>query len=969
MDIRRSLMPGTCLPFPGMFCTVREEIGRGSNAIVYKGDYPDLLNENETHTVLIKELFPLDAKGAIHRDDEGNVVCEESGLETWKLHRRSFEHGNHVHLRMLRQYPDLAGANLNTFTLHGTLYTVLGYTGGRSLGQELTAPETDLRRLTVRLLKLLDALDAFHGAGYLHLDVAPDNILLIGADIRERVLLIDYNSVHDRRAVSEEPTEAFSVKAGYTAPELRTGHTAAISEAADLYSVTAVFYRCLAGSALTPFQMIRPTPPDVSGCAALQDVPDTVCAMVRQILLWGLQTLPERRYRSVSEMRQAVQELLDRIDGVGVTHWALWETGRKNVQKAIRDNPSFAYIRDEDAIFPANAIRDDGSAFPVQDYIREMLEPDGRHTLLAASGGMGKTTSLLRAVYLQSARYSASRSAVAYIPLIGRRADGASFILDRVLENLRFREHTRSFDDARHCLRQLLDQPLKTRDGEKPVLLILLDGLNEVAGSTEGLLAEINELSRLRGVRILLTTRSDEPSLPFARLTLAPMTEDDVHQLLSRRGLLMPESPELQKLLQTPLMLSIFLRSAMAEEKQLSVRTQEELMAVYFDSIRDKAIRELPEDADERWKIDAAISYVLPAIAGELQKKQVMRDTELLRVVERCYRLFSSRLLRRAFPQWIGHSAAIRGAAANAEEWYGQIVHDLLWKRLGLLMRTEQGGYQIPHQMILEYLTALDGENAGKIRKRRRIQYGIISGALVLALAAGYDTYAHYIRPQPYDDAYAEAALTSALGGYIDASNQYAAIRKLVDCSLTEPEYYAQCLMLYDFEARLGQQGLRNYAPDVLELALSSGSVVSWSGEPLDKTHYEQLVELARSRDEEYALYVDVLTYVMEDEWANGMYAATYPQLLSKLIEADADITAKLYQLVCEVHETGRFADDSPQAEAYRSTEALAIEQNKHMTADLAAAKLSNLESARESALRSLNACAAIQQYQRGTQK
>ena len=180
MDTRTALSPGTVLPFPGMLCTLGEEIGRGSNAIVYRGAYPDLLNKNEKHTVLIKELFPFHAKGVISRGEDGNIVCLEEALNVWRTHRDSFEYGNRIHLRMLQSHPELTGANLNSFSLNGTLYTVLGYTGGRSLAQELSRQETDLRRLTVRMLKLLDALDAFHGEGYLHLDIAPDNILLIG---------------------------------------------------------------------------------------------------------------------------------------------------------------------------------------------------------------------------------------------------------------------------------------------------------------------------------------------------------------------------------------------------------------------------------------------------------------------------------------------------------------------------------------------------------------------------------------------------------------------------------------------------------------------------------------------------------------------------------------------------------------------------------------------------------------------
>lgn len=50
---------------------------------------------------------------------------------------------------------------------------------------------------------------------------------------------------------------------------------------------------------------------------------------------------------------------------------------------------------------------------------------------------------------------------------------------------------------ARHELLQLLADPMQTRLGERPKLVILLDGLNESSGETKGLLQEISELSQL----------------------------------------------------------------------------------------------------------------------------------------------------------------------------------------------------------------------------------------------------------------------------------------------------------------------------------------------------------------------------------------------------------------------------------------------------------------------------------------
>ena len=63
MDGRLGLQPGTVLEFPGMECRIESFVGRGSNAMVYLGSYPDAQLKGMRHQVLIKELFSLSREG------------------------------------------------------------------------------------------------------------------------------------------------------------------------------------------------------------------------------------------------------------------------------------------------------------------------------------------------------------------------------------------------------------------------------------------------------------------------------------------------------------------------------------------------------------------------------------------------------------------------------------------------------------------------------------------------------------------------------------------------------------------------------------------------------------------------------------------------------------------------------------------------------------------------------------------
>lgn len=135
MDQRVILEPGTRLIFPEMECELASFVGKGSNAIVYTAYYPDREFPSLRHKVLIKELFPFHPQAQIFRDGQGDICWTQEGASVMDLHRLSFQRGNEVHVKLLEACPGDLDTNINTFSLHQTLYTVLGFSGGRSLEQ------------------------------------------------------------------------------------------------------------------------------------------------------------------------------------------------------------------------------------------------------------------------------------------------------------------------------------------------------------------------------------------------------------------------------------------------------------------------------------------------------------------------------------------------------------------------------------------------------------------------------------------------------------------------------------------------------------------------------------------------------------------------------------------------------------------------------------------------------------------
>ena len=350
MDTRIELQKNDRLLFPGMECTIDHSVGRGSNVIVYVGHYRDHQNPSLSHRVLIRELFPYDREGGIWRNPDGDIHIEtaadpvydlnrmtflrgnevhihpdgdiriESAADpVYDLNRITFLRGNEVHIRLLEKIPADMDVNINTYEYHNTLYSLVGYSGGRNLYEELgraqwqdrSAGGTELLLHTVRIMKgALDVLQSFHQAGYLHLDINPDNILLIGEGEKERVTLIDYNSVHTINEIEQKKSVYYSTKEGFTAPEVQMGRFSRIGEWTDLYSLTAMLYVCLTGRKLTPLQMTGNSPLslDPAEFPFLKDCPETVLSLLRRITQ-DLCSLPDGSLLPVTYVTEQEKEM------------------------------------------------------------------------------------------------------------------------------------------------------------------------------------------------------------------------------------------------------------------------------------------------------------------------------------------------------------------------------------------------------------------------------------------------------------------------------------------------------------------------------------------------------------------------------------------------------------------------------------------------------------------------------------
>lgn len=738
--------------------------GQGGSAVVYRARYEDSLNRGCYHHVLIKELFPYHPKGWVYRDEQGWIRCCPEGENLMEQCRNRFFQGNAVNLKLLEALPEKISGNLNSYEAYGTCYSVLYVHGGQDLEHFLEGKKENwsLLRAAEVMEQILDALEPFHENGLLHLDISPDNILMLPG----RAMLIDYNSVWPENP-GEQEEFLFSEKEGYTAPEVRLKEIREIGPAADLYGVCAVFFTMLTGRRLTPEESMgkgleRAFPKDLD---IFRGQPETAAWQTVRIIKKGLHLLPRKRYGSVNSLREDIQELLLRLHGWGISHSALWEGSLREWKKS-RDRETQDLERVlmlTDGLEGSGGRRGQNPGKRAEKWNERDFLPlleRGECFLLYGAGGMGKTRFLKMLLRQSMARYSPAKPVFLYISLADYPEGGeeSQYIRKQILRKLMFLEGGQGVEEALTCLDQLFSEE------EGPGAVLLLDGLNEAGPRRQNLLKEIEGLGRFSSLGILVTDRTDGVKAyglsGFCPARLMELTRDQVEETLRRRQIPCPEE-KMMRLLENPMMLWLYGQTAVMdrelgrEQEETGAMTMESLAGGYLERLCAGQLRLYSGDQAQQLRQDYLIRHLLPDIAWEMKRKKrpLLTLEELYRPVRQSYERLRSKAFSLAFPQYMGKSRLMLQGIASESEWFDYAVSEQLSGVLDLLRISGNGNYGLIHENFADCLAGQARENHKRLARYRRRAGGkkFLAGAALLLLIGGGGAAAwHQWGPKTY---------------------------------------------------------------------------------------------------------------------------------------------------------------------------------------------------------------------------
>jgi len=213
-------------------------------------------------------------------------------------------------------------------------YIVMEWVEGRTLQQLTDGRPLPWRRATSLIIRACDAVAAMHGAGFLHRDVKPDNVMVVDEEGTERVVLIDLGlarhlPLHEPLLDAlEAPTTSPAFTPGFAPPEIygwiehvraqrsaqrkpdavaAVEHRSPFSPQSDVFALGITLYQLVVGRRPWAEHVeiavgVQPRPPSEHGA----DLPPALEAVIMK----AIAVRQEARYTSVGELSAALQRVL-----------------------------------------------------------------------------------------------------------------------------------------------------------------------------------------------------------------------------------------------------------------------------------------------------------------------------------------------------------------------------------------------------------------------------------------------------------------------------------------------------------------------------------------------------------------------------------------------------------------------------------------------------------------------------------
>lgn len=333
---------------------INEVIGVGGSCIAYRVSYKE--NDEIVHYGILKEYCPafLEKDGQVVRDADNNLIIPIEYTETFKLGLDKFKST----YKIINDYliNNLSASNYHTVQLgyyeeNNTAYTLTSCDSGKSYEK---IEDKSLHMLLKLMLSVTKAVEMYHNAGFLHLDIKPKNILVLD-DVTDLVKLFDFDSLISIDGLKCGNIDQIPVTGEYYVPELNNVDIRNIGISTDIFEIGAMLFTRLFGRTPKAEDMSYDTVYDFANSRLMLGCSPKVKYEITDLLKNTLQISAKRRYQSTAILKEKLEKIISLVEGkqVYISNLHKWQpskfaVGRTNELKALKnrlDKDGYVFVK------------------------------------------------------------------------------------------------------------------------------------------------------------------------------------------------------------------------------------------------------------------------------------------------------------------------------------------------------------------------------------------------------------------------------------------------------------------------------------------------------------------------------------------------------------------------------------------------------------------------------------------------
>lgn len=351
----RELQSGICLYLETQNNIIRffinEHIGSGGSCVAYKVTWEE--SDGIKHSGVLKEFCPayLDDCDEV-RNDDGSISVPDKFSEQYFAELAKFKDIYKSINRYLLSNPEAANyhpVQLGLYEGNNTLYALVSCDYGTSYDK---LNDKSIKSLLNIMLSVAKGVEQYHNAGFLHLDIKPENIFILN-DVTELVKLFDYDSLTPIEDIKTRKIGVIPCPGVYYVPELNQRNLRSVGVSTDIFEIGAMLFLRLFGRVPETQDRSYDATYDFSGVDLLKGVSPKVLFELEKLFRHTLQTSVVNRYRSMKELRRQLETLT-----------ALVDSQKPYLQNMPKWQPSKHYIaRNEEIAEIHRRLQSDGYVF------------------------------------------------------------------------------------------------------------------------------------------------------------------------------------------------------------------------------------------------------------------------------------------------------------------------------------------------------------------------------------------------------------------------------------------------------------------------------------------------------------------------------------------------------------------------------------------------------------------------------